>query len=268
MGRVRSGLQSTGRELGELSTLGKVKASKGSLAALYLSGSDSERRERFEELSERITELTIDPANLLPLIEPEIEGSGDIHPELPSALGLSYMRSLGALQGALPRARQPTGIGLPGANAPLSMTAVDDFLQTAAVIEDPFFGVDLAVAGGLSPRAARALRQAYPEMHTEIVQETIEEMARIAAETPRQRRTRLRREQARASINYQMMLRMSNFAQIPLDSTQSSDFVATMQTQFAQTPGQEQAQFASRASTRRPGGIVENSMTTVDRITQ
>jgi hypothetical protein len=157
MDSIEDGLRASEKRFSSQNIMDRVRAPKGSVAAIYLSGNEQERRERFDELAERITELTTNPQLAMASIQEETEGSGDVHPELPAALGLSYMRSLGALQAALPRSRRPSGAGMPGMTVAMSMTAVDDFLQTAAVLEDPFFGVDLAVAGGLSARTRKTM---------------------------------------------------------------------------------------------------------------
>ena len=225
-----------------------IKAAPGTIANVLFNGSKQKRRDEYEQLANRIEELISDPAIFARVMG---QGATDLHnlsPGLVPSLATGAHRGASILAGALPPARlnRLGQIAMQAAQIPASQTEVDSFLEIAAVIEDPFFGVELMNAGRLSPNAAGAIREMYPRIHAELT-------AVMAASVGR-------RQQRGQTTNYQSMLRLSNFAGVPLDATLEPDFLMAMQSQSAQTTAQERAQFSRPVSTRRPGGVIDSAM--------
>ncbi len=230
-------------------------APAGTLAAVFLGGSDDDKREVYSAMVDRIDFLATSPGEVARIAESESQFADTVHPGLPMSMGMAMQRQVQALSAALPvtrrgRGNSPRLIAAPPAP---SMTEVNEFLQVASVVEDPVFGIEMMKAGRLSQKASQALAQSFPKFHQEVTAKMLEDIAEIRL--------------AGGSVNYQTALMASRFAGVPLDSTMEPQFNAAMSDQSAQSPEQEAAQFSRAVSTREPT-MISNTMTTSDRIMQ
>lgn len=249
-------------------TLSKLRVPRGTIAHALINGDKDEKRELYVDMAERIDQLAMDPEAFAASVNPHIQGAANFGEDLPYKLSFNYHNALQAMSAALPTNSRGSRRNMMGQIIPPSAGEIDDFLITAAAIEDPITGFEMAMVGGLTPTAARALARVYPQAHTEITNEFIRRVVQQATESPRTRRRRQQREALTGAINYQMLTRMSNFAQMPLDETLDSEFVSIMQSQFAQTPAQERAQFGNPQATRLSGGVATSQLTPTQRIEQ
>lgn len=248
--------------------LSDIRAPRGTIAHSLINGDRDEKRELYIAMAERIDELAMDPEGFSAAVSPHIEGAANFGDELPYKLSFNYYNAMQAMSAALPTNSRGSRRNMMGQIVPPSPGEIDDFLITAAAIEDPITGFEMAMVGGLTPTAARTLARVYPQAHTEITNEFIRRVVQRATESPRTRRRRQQREALTGAINYQMLTRMSTFAQMPLDETMDSEFMSIMQSQFAQTPAQERAQFGNPTATRVSGGFVDSHLTQTQRIEQ
>ncbi len=220
---------------------------QGEVARAFLEGSREERRQTYEDVADRVERLLLDPEMLMQQSQVTVEGAADVHPNLPSALGNGLSRGVAALANALPTARRSRrgGMRLPGVELPASQTEIDAFLEAAAVVEDPVFGVEMLAAGQLSRHGARALQEAYPRMHGEVSAAVLQEVATAA--------------QNGTNLNYQTSITLSTLLGVPLDSTLTPDFIMSMQQTFSQTSEQERAVRSQATVQREISGLVASN---------
>lgn len=222
----------------------------GTLAHIAVRGSREEKQETYEELTQRINSLMEDPGSMATIMQPQIGGVDEIVPGLGMAMGMQSHRQLAALAAAMPlSARTQRDLArLSAPPMPPNQTEVNEFLQAAAVIEDPVFGVELMNSGRLTAGSARALASAFPNFHEEVT-------ARIISDIAREHHRRRRRPR----LNYQASLMMSRFAGFPLDNTMTPEFNQIMSSPAAQTREQDRAQSSRPVSVREPSFLRNES---------
>ena len=233
-----------------------LPAPKAGIALALYNGSREERRAQYDEIVANLEELAANPTLMAENIANNLGGLDGALPGASMHVAMQAQNAASVLLGNLPPSRR-RGIfqmRLGSTDIPASQAEVDDFLQVAAVVEDPFFGVDLMNAGRISPASADALRRVYPRIHGEIVA--------AVSTTIQQRRRR------GEHVNYQAAVQYSLFAGAPLDETLEPSFIAAMQNQSAQTAQQEQAQFGRPVSTRRPTGFTDNALSSTQQLEQ
>jgi len=241
----------------------RISPRAGSLAAFALNKNLEEKGEMYSELVERIQEMQENPMAMAEALTPQTEVLGDMIPGLNTAAGMQGHRQLAALTAALPlSARTQSALARLSGPPPLpSATAINEFLQVAAVVEDPVHGVELMNAGRLNRASAAAIATAFPNFHEEVTARIVSDIARAA-----ERRTRRRRGGTRGPrMNYQASLMMSRFVGFPLDNTMEAGFQSGVTSQAAQTSQQESAQFSRPVSTREPS-FLQTEQTVTGRI--
>lgn len=205
----------------------------GSLAAVWLNGKEEDKIRRYEELAQRVEDLSLDPNAFLAELQASLADAEPLGSDVVQALGEKSTGALHTLASLLPPSRRQRGRG-PGAAAQLpqiryrpSATEMDRFLEAAAVIEDPVFGVELLGAGVLSNHGARALESGHPRAFQAVVGGVMASY--------------FQRLQRGESVDYQTMAQISTLTGIPMDSTLNPSFIMSMQQQYAQTSEQERA---------------------------
>ncbi len=246
--------------------ISRLSPRAGTLAAFTMNASREEKTEMYEEIVANVLRMQDNPTAMAEALQPQVEVLGESIPGLNTAMGMQGHRQLSALAAALPlSARTQQLIGQLSGPPPLpSATEMNEFLQVAAVVEDPIHGIDLMNAGRLSRGSAAAIATAFPNFHEEVTARIISDIARAS-----QRQQRRGRRNARGpALNYQASLMMSRFVGFPLDSTMEAGFQAAMASSAAQTSEQDAAQVsrpASTISTREPT-FLQQEMTVTGRV--
>jgi hypothetical protein len=104
---------------------------------------------------------------------------------------------------------------------------MDEFLEAAAVIEDPILSLDLFAAGRLSNTGARALQRAFPGFYRGVTQAAFQEYARMTQEG--------------SLPDFQALSQMSVLLGTPLDPSLDPSMILTFQSNYSQTAEQERA---------------------------
>lgn len=210
---------------------GSVAAAAGTIANVFMNAPTEERRKNYEELATRIEKLALNPDLLHQEMQLESLGADAINPQLPTSLGGGAMRGIGALLNALPPSRRSRRRGgfteIPALTLPASETEMDDFLEAAAVVEDPIFGVELMAAGRLGNSGARALEGAYPAFHAAFASAVMQDYTAAY--------------ESGETIDYSMSVQMSNLLGMPMDPSLEPDFILSQQETYAQTGEQDRA---------------------------
>jgi hypothetical protein len=243
--------------------LQRLSPRAGTLAAAVINGSHEDKIDLYDEIVERVNMMQNNPTAMANALMAQTEVIGEMVPGLNTAAGMQGHRQLSALAAALPlSARTRSQMAQMSGPPPLpSTSAMNEFLQVAAVVEDPTFGVDLMNAGRLSRGSAAALATAFPNFHEEVTARIVSDIARAA-----QRQSRRRRGgRSGPRINYQASLMMSRFVGFPLDSTMEAGFQAGVTSTAAQTTEQDAAQQTRTLSSREPN-YLQNEMTVTSRI--
>lgn len=233
----------------------KLSPTVGTIAHTLLQKSPNDRRKLYDELVDSIERIAADPALLAETAGKDLEGVGQLNPALPREVGMSLNTAMSVLlresSGRRGRRSRVNGLSM---DIPASQIEVDEFLRTAAVVEDPFFGIEMLGAGQMTQRAGRAMRQVYPNIHSQVVQRLLTTIAE-------------RKAQGRP-VNYQASLHFSSMLGVPLDATMEPEFINRMQSQSAQTSMQEQTQFDRPVSTRRATSLTDSHQTPSQRLIQ
>jgi hypothetical protein len=224
----------------------------GSIAALAVHGSEKDQREAYTAMAQQVELLSANPALLAQAGEGTLPGVEVVDPRLSTAMGMQTYRQMSILASALPRGRANMGLRSQiYAPRPPARSEVQEFLEVAAVVEDPIFSLELLSAGRLQQRTARAVQQAFPQFHAEMSAQILRDLAEA----------RIREE----PVNYQASLQLSTFLGTPLDPTMEPGFNSLVTSQSAQTSAQEQAQTSMPISTRRPD-LIQNEASPVERL--
>ena len=226
----------------------KLRPALGSVAHTLLREKPEQRREMYDRMMDEIERVSSDPATLGQRLNASGGELAAINPALPREVGMGMSQMLGVLmQEAARRNPRRAMANLMDIEIPPSQFEVDDFLRTAAVVEDPIFGLEMLEAGQMTPRAGRAMVRAFPQMMSQVVQRLLTTVA--------QRRSR------GEGVNYQAMLQVSTALGAPMDNTMTPQFRAAMNNRSAQTAMEETSQHSQPISTRRPASITESTLT-------
>lgn len=200
----------------------------GSIGAIWLNGTDKERAEAYERVASSLENIQGNLEGFMAQWQSQIDGTQFLNDQLPSQMTQDAMRGLGTLAALLPAGRRGRNqMRLPTISIRPSRTEQDAFLEAAAVVEDPLFGVELMGQGVLSNQGARALESAYPRLYNQVVQQAFQSYVQMTAEgeTP----------------SYQAAASMSALTGIPFDSSLEPSNVMALQSMYAQTNAQERA---------------------------
>ncbi len=194
-----------------------------------LSEDRREREQTYERMASRVEELLANPDSFYTAFLPQVEGADRINPQLGMQMGMDAQRSLQVLAENIPLSRRARRNlpQLPGITIPPSDSEMDEFLEAAAVIEDPILSLDLFAAGRLSNTGARALQRAFPGFYRGVTQAAFQEYARMTQEG--------------SLPDFQALSQMSVLLGTPLDPSLDPSMILTFQSNYSQTAEQERA---------------------------
>lgn len=199
-------------------TSGTRRATQDSVAAL----SGGEVAERFDRAVETLDGLR-DPQALVDRMATATAQLGDRAPEHASHVVATASRAVGHLSTRVPPLAFAPNVGLGGPKLTPSQRVPEfqqrAFLEAAEVVDDPLRVLDAAERGTLSIEQVSALRAVYPALHSQLVQQVVEEVADRDAEIP-----------------YQARVTLSVLTGVATDPSLSPEYVARSQAVWAAQP--------------------------------
>lgn len=226
-----------------------------SLQSIFLGDSREDKEAAYEELLERLDQMTRDPRIMMQMLERQNQGLQDFGPRAVMMVTGAQIQQLAALKSMVPPTADERYL-LPGMQKlPPSEGELDKFLEAAAVIDDPVFAVEMLANGVLSNNAARALERGFPQLYQKIAGDIFTEYSNIIQEG--------------GEVNYQYVNQLSTLLGLPLDPSHDAQMIYRLQQNGAQTPEQERSIRSRETMTRQ----VSNRMaaqyeTTAQRLNQ
>jgi len=199
---------------------------------------DIPREERIEEynvLRERLVNLYNDPVMMAEELEMSFAPMERVNPNVAAAMRSTVIQGAYYLASNMPPPEYDPLVAGRVAVQP-NMAEIDSFVARFRAIQDPLSIMTDLARGQLRHESAEAVRMVYPNVMADItatVGMVVEEMGDDVRNIP-----------------YQMRVNMDLLIGSPTDTTLKGGFIEAMQSRFAQTPQQSQAQGMSRARPR------------------
>ncbi len=151
-------------------------------------------------------------------------------PILADRLETMQAKKLEFLASKLPRKPDPMAMQVGPDRWQPSDMEMRAFARYASAVEDPTGVVERLADGAITPEDVEAMKEVYPEMHADIVQQVI-------AQLPSLRKT----------LPYQRRLALSMFTGVPVDPTMDPRVLSVLQASFANEEGTEGGTMAPKA---------------------
>ena len=241
-----------GRIAGETTASGfsGLTARSGSIAAVWLEGSEADKARVYDQVASRVEELVANPEAFMAEWQQHVDGAQILNEQLPSQMTLDGLRGLQTLMSLMPPGRRGRNqMRLPTIQIPPSRTEQDAFLEAAAVVEDPVFGVELLAAGVLSNQGARAMENAYPRLFQQMAQQVFASYSESVSRG--------------GQVDYQTATQLSTYLGIPLERSMDPSFIVSMQESYSQTSAQERAIRSPQTVQREVGNLVAANHSTM-----
>lgn len=195
----------------------------------FLSQDREERSRTYEQMASRVEEMLANPNSFYTAMLPEVEGADQVNPQLGTQMGMDAQRALHVLAENIPLSRRNRNAlpQIPNIQIPATDSEMDEFLEAAAVIEDPVLSLDLYAAGRLSNTGARALERAYPGFYRGMTSAVFQEYSRMT--------------QGGEMPDFQATIRASTLFGFNLDPSMEAGMVYSFQSNYSQTSEQERA---------------------------
>jgi hypothetical protein len=199
---------------------------------------DIPREERVEEynvLRERLVNLYNDPIMMAEELEMSFAPMERVNPNVAASMRSTVIQGAYYLASNMPPPEYDPLVAGRVAVQP-NMAEIDSFVARFRAIQDPLSIMTDLARGQLRHESAEAVRMVYPNVMADItatVGMVVEEMGDDVRNIP-----------------YQMRVNMDLLIGSPTDTTLKGGFIEAMQSRFAQTPQQSQAQGMSRARPR------------------
>ncbi len=197
--------------------------------------SREQRIEQYNVLRDRFTSLANDPLALTDELEMSFATMENMSPEVThymrerAVLGVQYMA-----QSMTPPTTDPLSTDI--VSIPPTMAEVDAFTRRFRALQDPLSILDDLARGFVTAEAAETVRVVYPNIMADISANIGQEIMDMGPDA--------------ANIPYQMRTNLSLMLGTPTHTTLDGSFVRAMNSRFAQTPQQAEAQGLSRMRTR------------------
>jgi len=198
--------------------------------------SREQRIEQYNVLRDRFTSLANDPLALTDELEMSLSTMEIMSPEVThymrerAVLGVQYMA-----QSMLPPTTDPLSTDVVSIQP--TMAEVDAFTRRFRALQDPLSILDDLARGFVTAEAAETVRVVYPNIMADISAGIGQEIMDMGPDA--------------ANIPYQMRTNLSLMLGTPTHTTLDGSFVRAMNSRFAQTPQQAEAQGLSRMRTRK-----------------
>jgi len=241
-----------GRIAGETTAGGfsGLTARSGSIAAVWLEGSEADKAKVYDQVASRVEELVANPEAFMAEWQQHVDGAQILNEQLPGQMTMDGLRGLQTLMALMPPGRRGRNqMRLPAIQIPPSRTEQDAFLEAAAVVEDPVFGVELMAAGVLSNQGARAMENAYPRLFQQMAQQVFASYSETVSQG--------------GEVDYQTATQLSTYLGIPLERSMDPSFVLSMQESYSQTSAQERAIRSPQTVQREVGNLVAANHSTM-----
>jgi len=236
--------------------VGSLRPRAGTIASTFVVGSRREQEDRYEELASMVEDLAVNLESQHDMLDKvfgalQMEEVGEQGQTIAAEKASNAIYTLFNSLPSSRRARGRSNYAVPSIRIRPSRTEMDAFLQAAAVVEDPVFGVELFSVGALSNSGARAMESAYPRMYGELVNAVFGEYSAA-----------LQRDRV---PDYQTVVQTSTLLGIGLDQTMEPSFISSMQQTYSQTSEQERAVRSMQTVQREIGNLYASQATTVGR---
>lgn len=258
LGNMRKSLENVkkamGMKLGKIEQMiakapksGRPGSNSGAMAAAFtIRGRElatpEKRYEEYERIRDEMDRLANDPTGLVDRLTLSTAGVNTVDSAIGDAMSQRGVVALEYLNAHIPRPLMDPLFPHKEA-APASQTEVDSFLFRFKAADDPMSLLDDIAQMTLSVEGAEAARTIYPAMFQELGGEITKMLAK------------------HDDAPYALRIQLGNLLDVPTDGSLEPSFMAAMQSNFAQTPAQSDANGAINGQSKSNLRIADSTMT-------
>jgi len=201
-----------------------------------------EKYEVFDEIQRELVNLAGNPAYFIDKLGAQLDRGAPFDPIGVNVAGQKAANTIFYLQSQLP----PQDQTVFGRGVPQPLSAVEEFLEKWGAAFDPISVGYEVLSGTVTPEMVNAVRVTSPKLYSEMQVDLAYSLSQVSAE----------------EANPQV-LAAANIFMGGLDNLYSGDFIAKIQSSYAQTPTQDQVINGPRNRVNNPGA--KSSITTSQR---
>ena len=190
-----------------------------------LDGTREERLEEYRDVRDQLRTMTQDPEALASRLGSTVGPVSDLHPQLADHLAVTSSRAVSYLARSLPDLDRadPTLFG--DYDIEPNPFEIDAFLARYEAIEDPASLLERAAEGSLALEHTEAVREVYPEIYADLAARVTEVLGELDEPPP-----------------YALRIQLGTLLGVPADPSLTPAMIDALQTNYAHTGAQYQAQ--------------------------